>query len=130
MELDKKFASAKIDETVLLHKRPYDFRRRDRLNAPSCASIMSNETAYFKNQFDRRERLNFDLGQDLHFKFYNRSSEDFHGQRLDSSKSCALVMNQSLLQESTKDHSKLQDLTSDDSCFKVPRSIVKKQEIP
>ena len=57
--LENKPVSAKLDETVLLHKRPYDFRRKD---MPSCASIISTETAYFKNQFDRRERLNFDLG--------------------------------------------------------------------
>ena len=57
--LENKFASAKLDETVLLHKRPYDFRRRD---TPSGASIISTETAYFKHQFDRREKLNFNLG--------------------------------------------------------------------
>jgi hypothetical protein len=72
----------------------------------------------------------------LHFKLCNRSSEELNGLRLESTKSCAVELNQSLLYENsaemekTKDNSKLQDLTSDDSCFKVPRSIVRRPDIP
>ena len=110
LNLDKKFASATVDETVLLHKRPYDFRR-ERRGAPSCTSIMSNETAYFRNQFNLQERLDFDLEQDLIFKFC-RSSE---GHRLNSTKSCAVELGQSLFHETsaefekTKENSKPQD---------------------
>lgn len=123
LKLDQKSASAKEGETILLHKRPYDFQKR--AGAPSCASIVSNETAYFRNQF---EKLQF--GQDL--KYFNRNSE---GLRLDSTKSCAVEMNHSFFYENsvefdkTKDNSKHQEMTSDDSCFKVPRSIVRRPEI-
>ena len=111
LKLEQKSSSAKEGETILLHKRPYDFRRRlrERNGAPSCASIISNETAYFKNQFERKERLNFDLSQDLHFKLYNRSSEELKGLRLDSTKSCAVELNHSLLYENSADMEKTKD---------------------
>ena len=57
----------KGEETKLLHKRPYDYGRR----VDQALSVMSHETAYFKNQV---HKLNFD--DDLRFKFYNRSSEE------------------------------------------------------
>ena len=110
----KKLSPSKNGHTILLHKRPYDFRRQ-RPGAPSCASIISTETAYFKNE---------------QLQFGNRSSEGF---RLDSTKSCAVELNQSLLEleiEKSKDAGKLQEMTSDDSCFKVPRSIVRRPDIP
>ena len=52
--------------TVLLHKRPYNFRRYENSftnnhHYQNEQSVLSNETAYFKNQMDRREKLNFDL---------------------------------------------------------------------